>query len=94
MQHVEEAGVHSGDSACVLPPLSLGEDMQEEVRGQTREIALGLGVIGLMNVQFGLSTTTGLYVIEANPARIAHGAVRLEGDRRAAREGGLPPDPR
>jgi carbamoyl-phosphate synthase large subunit len=67
MQHVEEAGVHSGDSACVLPPLSLGEDMQEEVRRQTREIALGLGVVGLMNVQFGLVDNDRLYVIEANP---------------------------
>jgi carbamoyl-phosphate synthase large subunit len=67
MQHVEEAGVHSGDSACVLPPLSLGEDMLEEVRRQTREIALGLGVVGLMNVQFGLVDNDRLYVIEANP---------------------------
>jgi carbamoyl-phosphate synthase large subunit len=67
MQHVEEAGVHSGDSACVLPPLSLGEDMQEEVRRQTRAIALGLGVVGLMNVQFGLVDNDRLYVIEANP---------------------------
>ena len=41
MQHVEEAGVHSGDSACVLPPLSLGEEMLEEIRRQTRELALG-----------------------------------------------------
>ncbi len=67
MQHVEEAGVHSGDSACVLPPLSLGADMLEEVRRQTREIALGLGVVGLMNVQFGLVDNDRLYVIEANP---------------------------
>ena len=67
MQHVEEAGVHSGDSACVLPPLSLGEDMLEEVRRQTREIALRLGVIGLLNVQFGLVDNDRLYVIEANP---------------------------
>jgi carbamoyl-phosphate synthase large subunit len=67
MQHVEEAGVHSGDSACVLPPLSLGEDMLDEVRRQTRAIALGLGVVGLMNVQFGLVDNDRLYVIEANP---------------------------
>ena len=67
MQHVEEAGVHSGDSACVLPPLSLGEDMLEEVRRQTRDIALGLGVVGLMNVQFALVDNDKLYVIEANP---------------------------
>ena len=67
MQHVEEAGVHSGDSACVLPPLSLGEEMLEEVRRQTRELALRLGVIGLVNVQFGLVDNDRLYVIEANP---------------------------
>jgi carbamoyl-phosphate synthase large subunit len=67
MQHVEEAGVHSGDSACVLPPLSLGEEMLEEVRRQTRAIALRLGVVGLMNVQFGLVDNDRLYVIEANP---------------------------
>ena len=67
MQHVEEAGVHSGDSACVLPPLSLGEEMLEEVRRQTRELALRLGVIGLLNVQFALVENDRLYVIEANP---------------------------
>jgi carbamoyl-phosphate synthase large subunit len=67
MQHVEEAGVHSGDSACVLPPLSLGEDMLEEVRRQTAELALRLGVIGLLNVQFGLVDNDRLHVIEANP---------------------------
>jgi carbamoyl-phosphate synthase large subunit len=67
MQHVEEAGVHSGDSACVLPPLSLGEEMLEEVRRQTREMALRLGVIGLLNVQFAVVGNARLYVIEANP---------------------------
>jgi carbamoyl-phosphate synthase large subunit len=67
MQHVEEAGVHSGDSACVLPPLSLGEEMLEQVRRQTRELALRLGVIGLINVQFALVDNDRLHVIEANP---------------------------
>ena len=46
MQHVEEAGVHSGDSACVLPPHSLGEEMLEQIRDATREIALAIGVVG------------------------------------------------
>ena len=59
--------MHSGDSACVLPPLSLGEEMLEEVRRQTRELALRLGVVGLLNVQFGLVDNDRLYVIEANP---------------------------
>ncbi|MDX6670322.1 MAG: carbamoyl-phosphate synthase large subunit [Solirubrobacteraceae bacterium] len=66
MQHVEEAGIHSGDSACVLPPHSLGEDMLQEIREQTHAIALGLGVVGLLNVQFAVHGDQ-LYVIEANP---------------------------
>ncbi|MGD1056427.1 MAG: carbamoyl-phosphate synthase large subunit [Solirubrobacteraceae bacterium] len=66
MQHVEEAGVHSGDSACVLPPHSLGEEMLEQIRTATREIALELGVVGLLNVQYAIAAGE-LYVIEANP---------------------------
>jgi carbamoyl-phosphate synthase large subunit len=67
MQHVEEAGVHSGDSACVLPPLSLGGEMLEEIRRQTAALALELGVVGLLNVQFGVVENKRLRVIEANP---------------------------
>ena len=66
MQHVEEAGIHSGDSACVLPPHSLGSDMLREIRESTTALALELGVVGLMNVQYGVLGDT-LYVIEANP---------------------------
>ncbi len=66
MQHVEEAGVHSGDSACVLPPMSIGDDMLDEIRNATTAIAMELGVIGLINVQFAIADG-GLYVIEANP---------------------------
>jgi carbamoyl-phosphate synthase large subunit len=66
MQHVEEAGVHSGDSACVLPPHSLGEEMLEQMRAATREIALAIGVVGLINVQYAVHAGE-LYVIEANP---------------------------
>jgi carbamoyl-phosphate synthase large subunit len=66
MQHVEEAGVHSGDSACVLPPHSLEEDMLEQIRAATREIALTVGVVGLLNVQYAVHAGE-LYVIEANP---------------------------
>jgi carbamoyl-phosphate synthase large subunit len=66
MQHVEEAGVHSGDSACVLPPHSLGEDMLEQIRAATRDIALGIGVVGLINAQYAIHEGS-LYVIEANP---------------------------
>ncbi len=66
MQHVEEAGVHSGDSACVIPPMSIGDEMIEEIREATAAIALELGVIGLINIQFAIAEG-GLYVIEANP---------------------------
>ena len=66
MQHVEEAGVHSGDSACVLPPHSLGEEMLEQIRSATREIAIAIGVVGLINVQYAIHAGE-LYVIEANP---------------------------
>ncbi len=67
MQHVEEAGIHSGDSACVLPPHTLGAEMLDRIREQTRGIALALGVIGLLNVQFAIRGDDRLYVIEANP---------------------------
>ncbi len=66
MQHVEEAGVHSGDSACVLPPMSLGEEMLADIRETTRLIALELGVIGLINVQYAVAGGR-LFVLEANP---------------------------
>jgi carbamoyl-phosphate synthase large subunit len=66
MQHVEEAGVHSGDSACVLPPHSLGEEMLQQIRAATRDIALAVGVVGLLNVQYAIHAGE-LYVIEANP---------------------------
>jgi carbamoyl-phosphate synthase large subunit len=66
MQHVEEAGVHSGDSACVLPAHSLGEEMLEQIRAATREIALAIGVVGLLNVQYAVHAGE-LFVLEANP---------------------------
>jgi carbamoyl-phosphate synthase large subunit len=67
MQHVEEAGVHSGDSACVIPAMSLGPDMLSQVERATEAIALRLGVIGLINIQFAVFGDEELYVIEANP---------------------------
>ena len=66
MQHVEEAGIHSGDSACVLPPHSLGHAMLDQIREWTAGIALGLGTVGLLNVQYAVLGGE-LYVIEANP---------------------------
>lgn len=66
MQHIEEAGVHSGDSACSLPPYSLSEKTIEEVRDETTKLALALDVRGLMNVQYALKDGE-IYVIEVNP---------------------------
>lgn len=66
MQHIEEAGIHSGDSACSLPPVSISEELQEEVKEQTAKIALGLGVVGLMNIQYAIHKGE-IYLIEVNP---------------------------
>ena len=66
MEHIEEAGIHSGDSACILPPMSLSDEMIKKVEKQTRDIALNLGVVGLMNIQFAIYENE-LYMIEVNP---------------------------
>ncbi len=66
MEHIEEAGIHSGDSACSLPPHSLDAKMIEELERQTRELALGLDVVGLMNVQYAIKDGD-IYVLEVNP---------------------------
>ncbi len=66
MEHIEEAGVHSGDSSCVLPPFSLKPAEIETIKTHTRKLALGLNVIGLMNVQYAIKNGT-VYVLEVNP---------------------------
>ncbi len=66
MEHIEEAGIHSGDSACCIPPFSLGEDVVERIKADARALALALGVCGLMNVQFAVKDQT-VYVLEVNP---------------------------
>jgi len=66
MQHIEQAGVHSGDSACSLPPYSLPANIQDEIRDQVARMALELGVVGLMNVQMAVQGET-VYIIEVNP---------------------------
>ena len=66
MEHIEEAGIHSGDSACALPPITLGVEVIDRIRHSTRAIADGVGVRGLINIQFALAGDT-LYVLEANP---------------------------
>ena len=66
MQHVEQAGIHSGDSGCSLPPYSLSEDIQDEIRRQTKAMAYALNVVGLMNVQFAVQDGV-VFVLEVNP---------------------------
>jgi len=66
MQHIEEAGIHSGDSACSLPAISLSEHILKKVESHTRKIALNLGVVGLMNIQFAIYRDD-VYMIEVNP---------------------------
>ena len=66
MEHIEEAGIHSGDSACSLPPYSLPEDVLADIRRQTATLARALGVIGLMNVQFAIKDKD-VYILEVNP---------------------------
>ena len=66
MEHIEEAGIHSGDSACILPPISLSEEIVERIREQTRALARELKVVGLMNIQYAVKDDL-VYVLEANP---------------------------
>ena len=66
MEHIEEAGIHSGDSACALPPITLGAGDIDRIRESTEVMARGVGVRGLLNVQYALAAGV-LYVLEANP---------------------------
>lgn len=66
MEHIEEAGIHSGDSACSLPPFSLGPDVLEQLELQTKAMALAIGVVGLMNMQYAIKDDD-IYVLEVNP---------------------------
>ena len=88
MQHVEEAGVHSGDSACVLPAPSLTAATAAEIHETTRTLAAALGVVGLLNVQLAVADGE-VYVLEVEPARVAHRAVRVA--RRPASTSSRPP---
>ena len=85
MEHIEEAGIHSGDSACSLPPHSLDAKMIEELERQTRELALGLDVVGLMNVQYAIKDGDDLRA-RGQSAGVAHRAVRRQGRRHAGGE--------
>ena len=66
MEHIEQAGVHSGDSGCSIPPFSLGEETQKELTEQTIKLAKGLNVVGLMNIQFAIQNNV-VYILEVNP---------------------------
>jgi carbamoyl-phosphate synthase large subunit len=66
MEHIEEAGIHSGDSACALPPFSLKKEIVAKLKAQTKELAKALRVRGLMNVQYAIRDNE-IYVIEVNP---------------------------
>ncbi len=67
MQHIEYAGIHSGDSAAVIPPMGISEEHQAIIEDYTRRIAIELGVVGLMNIQYAISADGVVYVLEANP---------------------------
>jgi len=77
MQHIEQAGVHSGDSACALPPFTLSETLQDDIRAQVRAMALELGVVGLMNVQLA---------VQARPSRDADARPSRDADTRPSRD--------
>ena len=66
MEHIEEAGVHSGDSACALPPYSLSKKLIDEIEAQTKKLALALDVRGLINIQFAVKDDE-IFILEANP---------------------------
>ena len=96
MEHIEEAGIHSGDSACCLPPYTLSPATVTELKAETEAMAKALGVVGLMNVQYAIKDDE-IYVLEVNPRAVAHRAVRRQGHRRGrrqdrrARDGGRKP---
>jgi len=74
MEHIEQAGVHSGDSACILPPITLSPSILKEIEQETITIAAMLGVVGLLNIQYAVKDGE-VYLLEVNPAR--HGPCLL-----------------
>jgi len=83
MEHIEEAGIHSGDSACVTPPQALPPAVCEEITRQTKALSAALKVVGLMNVQYAVQGDR-IYVLEVNPRASRTIPFRLEGRRRVA----------
>jgi len=93
MEHIEEAGIHSGDSACSLPPYSLSKELIAEIRRQTEVMALELNVIGLMNVQYAVKNGT-IYVLEVNPRASRTAPFVVQGHRSSAGQDRRPGDGR
>ncbi|MDZ7640358.1 MAG: hypothetical protein U5J83_19230 [Bryobacterales bacterium] len=89
MEHIEEAGVHSGDSSCVLPAYSISEETKQTIVEHTRKLARALKVVGLMNIQYAIEKGK-VYVLEVIPARLAGDDASSESKAtgRAAGEGG------
>ena len=87
MEHIEQAGVHSGDSACSLPPHSLTEDTLTVIRAQTRALAMELGVVGLLNIQYAIQ---GWYCVRTGgqPKGLPYHSIRQQGHRSAAGQAG------
>ena len=87
MEHIEEAGIHSGDSACVLPPIRLGQEMIEEIKAATRALALELHVKGLMNIQFAVKDGQ-LYRSGSKPPRLPDRTLCQQVNRHPLGQGG------
>ena len=85
MQHIEEAGIHSGDSSCVLPAVDIPKHLLNTIRDYTFQLARALKVVGLMNIQYAIQRNK-VFVIEVNPARLAYRAVRFKSHRHSAGE--------
>ena len=79
MEHIELAGVHSGDSSCSLPAFNLTDEIQHKIRTQSRDLAYALNVVGLVNVQFAIKGND-IYVLEVNPRASRNSTIRIEGD--------------
>ena len=93
MEHIEEAGIHSGDSACAIPPFSLPAEIVERIRQQSYSLAEALKVRGLMNIQFAVKDGE-IYILRGQPTSVANGAFRLESDGTEHGSGGRAGDGR
>ena len=79
MELVERTGVHSGDSISVYPAFSISDKVKETILDYTEKLGLGIGIVGLFNIQFIVDKDEDVYIIEVNPALLPHGALPLQG---------------